>query len=138
MTSGAIWPRRDMVLFLLNLGLSFHTKRSAFTRLFRLRIFENQQGEADCTRIRLGARLRQYQVFPFSPLAFPGSTPDEHLSSTQRNDWTCNEPAHKRGATDRLSASPKKTTFVQSGGTAPQSEFFRDQTGRSMGEQTDL
>jgi len=32
--------------------------------LFRLRTCENQQGEADGTRIRLGARLRQYQVFP--------------------------------------------------------------------------
>jgi hypothetical protein len=41
-----------------------HEEESAFARLFRLRAFENQQGEAGSTRIRLGARLRQYQVFP--------------------------------------------------------------------------
>lgn len=86
-----------------------------------------------------GCMLETVGKFSFLASRIPGFAPDEHRSSTQPNDWGCDEPPQEMRCKNRLSLSRNKTrAFVQASGTSPKGQSFRDQARETMGEQTDF
>jgi hypothetical protein len=83
--------------------------------------------------------IKTDHYFPSSPPAFKAFAPDEHHSSMQPNDWSCDEPPRgmpcKQSPVCMLRQEP---VFGLAGETTLHSQFQRDQAGRTMGGQTEI
>ena len=95
-------------------------------------------GKAAGTRAVEGVCSRQSAIclprLPHSRLC-----PDEHRSSTQPNEWSCDEPPQgMRCKQSFVCALHSEPTFGQAGGKALSIHLFRGQAGPAMDGQTDI
>ena len=81
-------------------------------------------------------RMLEVEVISaFLAFGIPGSAPDEHLSSTQPNDWSSHEPDYsKRCKEPPVSSLPHKDPFVRAGKPARRNRLLGWRTGCNPGK----